>query len=597
MTATRSDFRDYIRVAFSRGWWFAFVTLGVVAGISYYSFVRATKYYVARNEILVTDKYAGSLPKEIASSTDWITRIRKAELDFKRPVPARQTIEEAVGAVRMTLSESDVLSMVDSFKDKMKLEYSKEGGFIRLSYEASDGRLAAAVLSLFVKRVLASAVELQVQELNTEVSTLTALRDSLASQVAASERRLDEMKTVAPELKLTASTMAMLKDSRDIKTMPSTEQAVAVFLQLQRDIIGIDSDIADICEQMTTIAGQIKEQPDVVPAKRKLETMPAVVEATRRRDALRVQLAQLLANSTADHPMVKEIQAELKSLDAFLVSAASEATVEVVYEANQVREQLKVKATQLESEAAGLKERRVKLEENKEQWRKKLDEMPAQWRTARELTLDYEKKTDNLSLVTDDLVQAQIRRGLALDQVGTYYQPQWELTPVPERYTKPNHIIHLMLGVVLGLLMSFFAVYVMEFADHSVKDQRDLRAYTKAAVLGVISDYNQLKAVARRTPFAKAAILKTYLLALAFVALAGVVAWADWRWWPAPQKGQTLPAALSSATVSNIEQAMKLYTSQAANLEDYRSAEGAKVEVTPAIEVPGESSPQPMLSE
>ncbi len=590
------DFRDYIRVVFSRGWWFAFVTLFVVAVVSYYSF-NATRVYTARNEIKVDDKYGGSISKEITVATDWVKRMRAAQEDLQRSAPAAQIISEAAAAVGAPVSEADLGSMVESFKNNVKLEYNKDGGFVKLSYEASDPKLAAAVLSLFMKQMLAAAVDRQVSELNTEVNTLLSLKASLANEAAEAERRLDEMRTVAPELKLTAATMAMLKSGKAIDTMPSTEQAVGIFLQLQRDIISLDSDIADTSEQIIIARSQLSNEPLTVPARKKFEAVPAVVEATRRRDALRLQLTSLLANSTAEHPMVKEIQAELKGLDGLLQSAANEATVEVVFEANQRRGELERKIVAFESDLAGLKVRRANMEANAETWRRKLDDMPAQWREIREITLDYEKKTDNLSLITDRLVQAQIRRSLAMDQVATYYNPEHNITPVPVKYDKPRHAVHLMLGLILGMMASVFVVYSIEFADHSVKDQRDLRAYTKTAVLGVISDFNQLKAVARRTPRARAAILRQYLLVLLFVGCTALLAYGAYDSWPRPQKASELPAVLGADTVSSIEDAMRLYGAPSIDLEAWRDVPRESLDVLPAIEVPLQEGPRPVLSE
>jgi uncharacterized protein involved in exopolysaccharide biosynthesis len=592
------ELRDYIRVFFSRAWWFAFVTLGVVGLVSYYSFYEASKVYVAENEILVTDKYAGSLPKDIASAQDWISRMRGAEADAKRTVPATEIICEAATTIGMRVSEQDVATMVESFgRGDLRLDYSKEGTFIRLSYQANDPRLAAAVLSTFMKRVISACVTFQVQKLNTEVETLSSLRASLAADVAASERKLDEMRTMAPELRLTASTMALLKTGKDIPTLLSTEQTVAVFLELQREVITLDSQIADTCEQTLVVKKQISEEAEVVPTERKLETLPAVIEATKRRDALKLQLAQLLGNSTAEHPMVKQISAELKSLDAYLESATRESTIEIIYEANQKRRQLEGKLSGLQSDLAGLQRRKAKIEENAEKWRRKLDSMPADLRVIREATLDYENKADKLLQITNQLVQAQIKRNLELDQAGTYYRPQWDVTPVPERYDKPKHLLHLALGLVLGMMTSVFLVYAIEFADHSVKDQRDLRTYSKTAVLGVISDYNQLNAVVARTATVRVAALRQYILAILFICCAAVMGWAAWRNWPKPGQSTRLPASLSTATVSTVEEAMRLYSMPAADLSDYMGAPRRELDVTPAVEVPSSEEPEPALSE
>ena len=297
-----------------------------------------------------------------------------------------------------------------------------------------------------------------------------------------------------------------------------------------------------------------------------------------------IEIASCRPGIVAEHPA------------QFLQSATNEATVEVVYQANQRRKELESKLATLESDLSGVQQRRAKMEENAQSWRKKLDAMPSELRVVREATLEYEKKADNLSRVTDSLVQAQIKRNLELEQVGTYYRPQWDVTPVPEKYDKPKHLLHLVLGLALGLMASIFVVYAIEFTDHSVKDQRDLRFYSKAAILGVISDYNQMKAVVARTAMARAAVMRQYLLAGLFIASAAVLGWASWRSWPSAQPTQALPAALSAATVTNVEQAMRLY-SAAADLGQYEGGGAAGVDVAPAIEVPAGQEPQPVLSE
>jgi len=592
-----TDFRDYVRVIFARGWWFGLVTLGTLGLAFFYSFYVSTAGYTARNEITVSDRNYGSLPKDIVRGSDWIRRTTRAELDLKRSVNARSIITEAAGATGKKLSEADAASMVDSFSDDLKVVQSKEGSFIKLSYSAADRKLAAAVLSLFIKRMIASCVIMQVQELNAEVETLLSLKERLSDEVAAAEKKLDEMKTVAPELRLTATTMALLRSGKDIATMPSTEQAVAVFLELQRDIIMLDGEIADTGEQIETTKREIAAEPEVVPTRRKVEAIPAVAEAVKKRDALRLRMAQLLANSTAEHPLVKQTQAELKSLDAFLSTAATQSTVEVVLEANQKRGGLQEKAAALTSNLAGLQQRRAKMVESAEKWREKLNAMPADLRIVRDATLDYEKKTNNLSLVTDKLVQAQIKRSLEIDQVGTYYGPTCDPTEVPEKSDRPKHALHLVFGFILGIVAGVFVVYAMEFTDHSVKDQRDLRLYTKAAVLGVVSDYNQLKAVVTMTSTARAAPAKKYLLAAVLVVLAALLAWSVWEKWPRNQPKETLPAALSASTVSTIEEAMKMYSTPAADLEKYMGAEPAEVSLTPAVESAPEEQPGPALSE
>lgn len=593
--ATAIDVRDYLRVFFSRAWWFLFVTLGVAAGMFYYSFYMADRTYEAVNEIKVSDKYSGSLSKDIGRNPDWVGRTSNAETEFKRPVRSREIITDAAAAVGLHLDPEEIGSMIGSFRGDLKVVYSKRGDLIELSYRARDAKLAAAVLNLFMKRLIDYCTTMQVEELNTEVKTLSSLRAKLATEVAAAQRKLDEMKTIPPEVALAANTMYLLQNGKELSTTPTTEQKLHVFLQLQTDIIGLDSEIADKARQVDQVKEEIRLEPETLPMQRKLETVPAVREALKRRDELRLRLAQLLTNSTAEHPMVKQAQNELKGLDAFLATAASQTTVEVVFEPNQRLAELRRLQAMLEREVEGLKTRRASLEENAQAWRERLDKMPAELRAVREATLEYDKKVQTLSLTTDRLVQAQIKRSLELDQVGTYYGPQNYLTPVPSSYRRPNHALHLALGLALGMVTSVFVVYAMEFADHSVKDIRDLKLYTKAAVLGVISDYNQLKSVATRAVGARARGAKIYLLALLFLAFIALLVWVGWQRWPRPNGHEELPSVLSMQSLQTIEEAMNAYRDDYADLRVYMQEDEPSLEVTPAIVT--DEVPEPILSQ
>ncbi|MHC4711782.1 MAG: GumC family protein [Planctomycetota bacterium] len=594
--ATPIDVRDYLRVFFSRAWWFLFVTLGVAALMFYYSFYMADRTYEASNEIKVTDKYSGTLSKDIGRNPDWIARTDNANTEFKRPVRARGIIADASKAVGMPLTEEEISAMVSGFKNEMKVTYSKRGDLIEISYRAKDARLAAAVLNLFVKRLVEYCVTKQVEELNNKVETLSGLRAGLEAEVAAAQRALDRMKTIAPELQLASTTMYLLQDGRQVSTTPTTEQKLHVFLRLERDRIALDSDIADRAQQIEVTRELIDVEPEAVPAQRKLEALPAVREALTRREQLRFKLAQLLSNSTAEHPLVKQTKTELKSLDAFLQSAASQTTVEIVFETNARREELRRELAALERELEGLKVRRESLQANAAEWGDRLEKMPAELRTVQRRTLEYDKKVQSLSVITDRLVQAQIMRRLELDQVGTYYRPQYDLTPVPSAYRRPNHALHLAFGLTLGVVTSVFVVYATEFADHSVKDMRDLKVYTKAAVLGVISDYNQLKSVATRAVGARAKGAKTYLLALLFFAFIALLIWVGWQRWPRPNGRETLPAVLSMQSLRNVDEAMGMYTDNYVDLTAYMQGEQPQLDVAPAI-VTGEEAPEPLLSQ
>ena len=76
-----------------------------------------------------------------------------------------------------------------------------------------------------------------------------------------------------------------------------------------------------------------------------------------------------------------------------------------------------------------------------------------------------------------------------------------------------------------------------------------------------------------------------------------MLGWSAWRNWPRAQRAADLPASLSTLTISNIEEAMKVYSAPKADLTSYTGAGREDLKVTPAVEIPPAEEPGPALSE
>jgi len=61
-----------------------------------------------------------------------------------------------------------------------------------------------------------------------------------------------------------------------------------------------------------------------------------------------------------------------------------------------------------------------------------------------------------------------------------------EPASLPERPAKPNRLVIVGTGIGAGLMLGVFAVGAREMKDTSLKNLKDVRAYTKLAVLGTV---------------------------------------------------------------------------------------------------------------
>lgn len=89
---------------------------------------------------------------------------------------------------------------------------------------------------------------------------------------------------------------------------------------------------------------------------------------------------------------------------------------------------------------------------------------------------------------TAEVFIAKVKSLLKLDNVQVLDIAEQPLNPV-----KPNRIINIAIGFILGAMMGLGLVFLIEYLDNTIKTPDDVRKHTKLTVIGVIPRFEAVE--------------------------------------------------------------------------------------------------------
>lgn len=268
----------------------------------------------------------------------------------------------------------------------------------------------------------------------------------------------DAISRIAQEKLLLESQIRIVKDQAAFLTPAAAADGGASrnerLAEIERQILGLETALTGLRERYR------ESHPDV----QRLEAQLAGLRKTRER--LTEPQEPLKAEETRTRRLPPEQMRALRSAEAATASLQS-----------------RIEAKNLELES------RIR---DQQQLQKLIKEYQARIETSPLVERDYADLTRNLELARtryEDLMRKAAASEMATDLVSRGQGDRLELlepASLPEKPAKPNRLMIVLLGTASALALGAFAVGAREMKDTSLKNLKDVRAYTKLAVLGTV---------------------------------------------------------------------------------------------------------------
>ena len=323
--------------------------------------------------------------------------------------------------------------------------------------------------------------------------------DKYRTQIAQLESRLAQFKAKnfgqLPEL-TDLNLNLMDRSQRDLDDVGQQTRALRqdkIFLEqqlVQARNAGTDEGqlSALSAEYNKKLATYDENHPDMIALRSQIDALKAgggAVDSLSLPAQLQAQkqiLAQARQRYSEDHPDVKRIERQIKTLQTRIAAGETSAGNPV---GSPAVVQLKTQINALDTQLAGLDRRATELRTKLDMMQHRVEATPQVEREYKTLTRDLESahaQYDQLqkSQMDSELSSAAIASGRS-DELRLVQAPS-----VPSKPSKPKRIAIAGIGLALAILLGLTTVVFAESVDQSVRGSRDVRRVLSLSPLGVI---------------------------------------------------------------------------------------------------------------
>lgn len=320
----------------------------------------------------------------------------------------------------------------------------------------------------------------------------------MRSQADASKKKLD-----AVEAEITAFKIAnpgKLPDQAGANmiglqtTNASLSSITNAITRSQNQKIVIENELRHLKDQLAALTDESGKA--VLQASRPKN--PKLVTAEAKLDRQEAELASLLIDFTENFQGVKHLRAEIENTKKEVERLRAEEDAQkaeespAVIAANPRIQELKVQISRAETaltlqdgEIASLQESEKKTNRQMSDFSSRLSAMPLGDQKWAELMREEATAKQRFQMDEANLQKAQVQAEIENRKQGETLE-QLDPPSLPSGPTAPNRPLYISMGAGLGLVLGLVLAGAREMKDTSLKNLKDVRAYTQMPILGSV---------------------------------------------------------------------------------------------------------------
>jgi polysaccharide chain length determinant protein (PEP-CTERM system associated) len=350
-----------------------------------------------------------------------------------------------------------------------------------ITFKAQDARTAQQVCgeitSLFVS-----------ENLNAREQSAEGTTDFLKQQLADAKAKLDDQ-----DAKLAAF------EEKYFGALPDQEQGNMNTLQaLTTQLDAATQSLGRMQQDVTFLQAMVTQQTHDLESSEPAATGISVDERKTELKALIEQKRALEALYTPDHPDVVAISRKIADLQAEIAHASAEPAPASAPAASTVSrpdppqlQQLKAQLRAAQASMANTKQEQARIEQQVRTYESRLQSSPQVEAAYKQLTRDHETALEFYNSLLKKMNESSMATALEQDQQGEQFRV---LDPanLPDAPTFPNPFVFAGGGFTGGLFLGLLLAALLEYRDTSLRNERDIWAFTKLPTLAVISRIKDL---------------------------------------------------------------------------------------------------------
>ncbi len=431
-------------------------------------FLRRLHYFIIIFALVTAASLAAAflLPAVYSASATMLVESSSIPGPLSAPTVQAQALEKLQTIEKKLMTRTNLLDIAQKHKvfkdlDKMSPDdivqamrtntsINKNAGrgqatIMTIGFEAETGASAAAVVNEYVTLIQQADVEVRTTNAEDTVQFFEQQKQKLSGE-------LDVMKSKILDFQ-----------NANSDALPNTLNYRLNQQQLMQNRLGVvERDIATLKDQKARMIAIFESTGQISGA-----TANQTPEA-RQLDQTRQQLTTMLATFAPQHPKVKQLQAQIATLEE-IVRAQLPATTGT----NPATSMLDVQLADLDTRIALLEEERTKILSDLEKVKDSIDRTPANQIALDSLQRDYNNIQQQYNIAVDKLAKAAAGEEIEVRSKGeriSLVEPAAE----PSRPSRPNRIFLAGAGTAAGAFLGIAVIVLMELLNRAVRRPTDL---------------------------------------------------------------------------------------------------------------------------
>ena len=507
---------DVLHIVWRRKWLIIAPLVVCTAG-TYAVAKRLPDLYRSETLILVVPQ---KVPESYVRSTV-SGRIEDRLQSLQQQILSRSRLERIItdfDLYREAREKQPLESVIESMRQRVKVDTVRGGEAFTVNYIDRDPRVAKTV----AERLASMFIEENVRD---REMLAVGTSDFLQTQLDAARARLIEHEKKLEQYRLRHAGQLPSQAPFNLQAIQNARlqlQALEDALARARDRqLNLERQLAEL----SATDGAAPAAASARPATPDDPTEPMGATPRQRLDDGRRKLAVLEARLKPGHPDVVRLTRRVKQLEQQTAGDATQGTPAAAPISDGARQRRMLEARAdldaVTREIAARQADQRRVQEEMSVYQARLDAAPIREAELTELTRDYDTMQEIYRGLLAKREDSKMAANLEQRKVGEQFRV---LDParVPERPFSPNRLQINLLGILVGLAIGLGATALLEYMDHTLKTEDDVRMQLRLPVIATIP------VLMTPTPAARAA--RTRLLwrltgGAAALAIAVAIAW------------------------------------------------------------------------
>lgn len=461
------DLREYIALIWRRKWIIIGLVVAAVVAAYLISGMMTPIYQTSTLIMVREDSGADNL---FGDKLSLITSKANKMATYTQILQSRRIMEQVIAVLQLKNEETGELLEPGSLKESISVSGIQESNLITITVTYPDPVMAKKIANTLVEKFQEENQSMNRADLRSASEFISNQLEEVRVKLADLENKLLEYKkkhdVVLPE----EQAKTVLDKLVNLETMRAKAQLE--LKQAETSLQELDKYIA-------------QEDRQIISTKT-ISNNPLVMESRSRLAELQIELAGLKEVYTDRHPRVIEVQKKIQEVENLLAQTVAEIVSTRTETLNPIYQTLREKIINLQASIIGLQVQLETYDQQIADLREQLVALPEKELELSRLQRESRVAESIYLLLMEKKEEIQIQEAMQSSDI-VVVDPA-----VDGEQIKPRKKLNMVIAAFLAVFIGLGIIFLLEYLDTTVKEEKDIERITGLPVLGVIPDIDYI---------------------------------------------------------------------------------------------------------